>query len=672
MDLAAPSMSSSPKRCDGSSDTIESRAGIFVSDTFCLPKLCGKAVCCCPVVVEVMSSTPMVNHHVTTMSGISGRQQQHKQRRRWYLPRSLVVWMTLIILQVAVFTFVWIPNFWNMEGRIEREMRRMLQSHDWWTRNDGDNHTTFDINKVEVAQQLRSPTPESTVSPLEARSKQVATDQHAMNGTNEKDGYDGDGYTNKTAGNSSDTSENRFSDESDSWIAAYTDKNAEIADWEYYPNLPQRVENPTPMKTPSRSECQMYMEHIDTSPPVLGRPSGTACDGYNGVLHIQHFDRGAASGTAFFQFIIGLLQWADQHNYLPWIHIDDGYTRPIWDDFVHNQPRPNSPNNFTMIYGMDIGWARDRNDPGGHTFPGRPYQRKSRLRSKTFPYHGTGVWEHYFLPPNDFVPGDSSCREKPLIRMTNNHIAPGVHVLAPWAPRAWKHTEVEYILRPDLSWTDWFAPQRQHAAEIVQRYIRFNPTIERRAQCAFPDPHFSLGMHIRHGDKYLERKILPPSWFLKYAEAFVNNGGGAIYVATDSSEVLETIANEWPENVSSHVIHQPFVAGRTTNETAAFDLGISAHRTNVEALTDILALSKCTFFLHGLSALSEAVLYLNPSLVVDGRSINLEDKAVYRHERRYVRRFDTALRQYQSGRAGEDRGPNNGDGTEEVNATTGR
>ena len=43
----------------------------------------------------------------------------------------------------------------------------------------------------------------------------------------------------------------------------------------------------------------------------------------------------------------------------------------------------------------------------------------------------------------------------------------------------------------------------------------------------------------------------------------------------------------------------------------------------MEAQTDLLALSKCTFFLHSLSALSESALYLNPGLVE--RAINLED-----------------------------------------------
>jgi hypothetical protein len=147
--------------------------------------------------------------------------------------------------------------------------------------------------------------------------------------------------------------------------------------------------------------------------------------------------------------------------------------------------------------------------------------------------------------------------------------------------------------------------------------------MERRAACSLPNPEYSLGMHIRHGDKYIERKVIKTGKFLRYAKAFVENGGGSIYVASDSAKVFEKIEKSWPKNVSSHVVRQPCI-GLTNNGTAAFDLGHSAHRTNTEALTDLLALSKCTFLLHGLSALSEAVLYMNPGLIE--RSINLEDR----------------------------------------------
>jgi len=99
----------------------------------------------------------------------------------------------------------------------------------------------------------------------------------------------------------------------------------------------------------------------------------------------------------------------------------------------------------------------------------------------------------------------------------------------------------------------------------------------------------------------------------------VENGGGSIFVATDSSLVIEEITSKWP----SHVVYQ----GGTTlsrNDTATFDLAVSHHQTNLEALTDILALSKCTYLVHGFSALSEAAIYMNPSLIE--RSVNLEHK----------------------------------------------
>jgi len=410
----------------------------------------------------------------------------------------------------------------------------------------------------------------------------------------------------------------------------FRDPNVTVVNWNYFPpskreprrdaSWTQTSKSTSKLFTLNEKECDRLMINVDTSPPPMRKASNEACEGYNGVLHIHHFDSGAASGTAFFSFTIGMLAWADQHNYLPWIHIEDGYTRPIWDPIVHT----NTTNaTFEMKTGMGIEWARDPNDSEWHIFPGKPF-RERPLKSKKIILHGTGVWEHYFLPPNDFVPGDLSCRNKPIIKMTDDQIVPGIHANAPWAPRAWRSTEAPYILRSELSWDEWFKTQREHAAEITKRYIRFNPVMERRAHCAFPNPEFSLGMHIRHGDKYLERQIIETDRFLVFAEAFVNNGGHSIYLATDSAKVVETILENWPKHVADHVIYQKSVLGLTLDDKPAFDLGVSPHRTNVEALTDVLALSKSTYFLHGLSAMSEAVLYLNPGLVA--RSINLEDE----------------------------------------------
>ena len=162
----------------------------------------------------------------------------------------------------------------------------------------------------------------------------------------------------------------------------------------------------------------------------------------------------------------------------------------------------------------------------------------------------------------------------------------------------------------------------------------------------------SLGIHIRHSDKGITRGggklsvyhcvymniyqtslklsshtpfihlVIPLSDFFSYVKAFVESGGGSVFVATDSSLVIKTMKSEWPTNILSHVVYQSGTI-LSHNDTATFELGSSSHhRTNVEALTDILALSKCTYLVHGNSALSESAFYLNPLLIE--RSINLE------------------------------------------------
>jgi len=115
------------------------------------------------------------------------------------------------------------------------------------------------------------------------------------------------------------------------------------------------------------------------------------------------------------------------------------------------------------------------------------------------------------------------------------------------------------------------------------------------------------------------------SEFLPHAEAFVEAGGQHIYVATDSGAVIDEIRSKWPSNISKRVRQmENDDVTRSRNDTAVFDMvGSSHHRTNVEALVEILALSKCQFLIHGLSALSESSIWINIGL--HNRSVNLED-----------------------------------------------
>eukprot|EP00985_Skeletonema_marinoi_P000487 scaffold187_cov140-Skeletonema_marinoi.AAC.12 len=189
---------------------------------------------------------------------------------------------------------------------------------------------------------------------------------------------------------------------------------------------------------------------------------------------------------------------------------------------------------------------------------------------------------------------------------------------------AWRVGDIEYIFRRDLDFDVWIEPKRRNAAKLAKNYNRFNAEMQQRAECAHPKRDNSLGIHIRHSDKGVTRGgVIALSDFFPYAKAFVENGGGSIFVATDSSLVIEEITSKWPKDIRSHVVYQ----GGTTlsrNDTGSFDLAVSHHQANLEALTDILALSKCTYLVHGFSALSEAAIYLNPSLIE--RSVNLEHK----------------------------------------------
>ena len=102
----------------------------------------------------------------------------------------------------------------------------------------------------------------------------------------------------------------------------------------------------------------------------------------------------------------------------------------------------------------------------------------------------------------------------------------------------------------------------------------------------------------------------------------MENGGSGIFIATDSSVVTYEITSKCPSDITSRIVFQDGTI-LSHKYTATFELVTSNHRINVEALTDILALSKCTYLVHGLSALSEAAIYyLNPSLTE--RSTNLE------------------------------------------------
>jgi hypothetical protein len=362
--------------------------------------------------------------------------------------------------------------------------------------------------------------------------------------------------------------------------------------------------------------------------------SDGVCDGYNGVLHISRGDVEGAAGTIFFLFVLNQLLYADKHNLLPWVHLDN-VSHYVYDPKVHGT----GPSiRFQMLYGMNVSWAGyvDTISQQQVAFPGRPKAGESPLIQREVLVDGNGVWASYFQPVSSFQPGvkSTSCDKVPLIRLTPAQIIPALHLNWPWSVRAWRYGGLPPSRRQDeLHYDEWFAPMRNRGHAMVRKYVRFLPHMHQLAQQANPTGR-CLALHVRHSDKANRRKRIPVQKFLPYVRAYVeeeekrNNRHDddpfVVYLATDSDNVIYEIKTTWPLNLVARIKWQDRVI-RSNDTTPVFTLSSSHHLTNTQVLVDILAMSKCQFLLHGLSAVSEATHYLNIDLHRN-KSVNLEIK----------------------------------------------
>ena len=218
-----------------------------------------------------------------------------------------------------------------------------------------------------------------------------------------------------------------------------------------------------------------------------------------------------------------------------------------------------------------------------------------------------------------------------------------LHECDPNSVRGWIYDRLPHSMRPhEKGWDsndmndapsmerqpttihEWLGGMRQKAATIVKNYYRPLPWLQSRIDNmlfeSFGDAKDCLAMHIRHTDKGAGRQKIPTEAFLPYAEAYIRAGGKCIFLATDSDRTWSEISHLWPLTVVRRIVVQEG-AFRSSTDRPTF-VQKDPSRINTEILTDIYAMSKCGFLLHGFSAVSEAVIYLNPTL--HDNSVNLD------------------------------------------------
>ena len=363
-------------------------------------------------------------------------------------------------------------------------------------------------------------------------------------------------------------------------------------------------------------------------PPDLPKPF-SPCSSYRGVLRIPGGDRGGAAGTIFFQYVINQLIYAEMSNLIPFIHFNN-VSQHVWDDNVHGHGSVSIVVGGSMHIPPTVA-AFKRNTTG--VWPNlaeyKQNNKDGRRQKVTFP--GTGVWKHYFQPVSVYDPNDPSCQALPLATMDNDMLSPSMQFFAPWAVRSWVYSHLPPYLTPAAHPTDptprgWFGRQRRRAQRILERYYRFQPHIVEQAEALVPKGTSCLAMHIRHSDKAgVNRHKIKDAEFIPYVQAYFDNGGDKVYVATDSSVVLEYVVSRdrWRGLKMKHRMIAQADIVRSAVRKPVFKQG-AHHRTNTEVLVEILAMSRCQFLLHGFSAVSEATHYLNPGL--HNRSVDLEDE----------------------------------------------
>ena len=360
-----------------------------------------------------------------------------------------------------------------------------------------------------------------------------------------------------------------------------------------------------------------------------------------GTLVIQHADMWSGFGTVFFQLVVAQLIYAHRYQLHPIIHLGNSSVS-VFDEKVHGGGA-NSGRLVTGLAGSSIPLERIPRLAEDYLYPGPPRRgdtSETAKRQTSWHLEGTGLWRNYFegLPE---LP--ASCTDHlPSYSMTPPHVSPGLYFYAPWSPKAWRYDKSPHaITQPHLRFDEWIRPQRLDSARTVHKYYRVRQDILETVQSSLPTAtsQHCLGFHVRWSDKKNARRLVQMEEFLPYVQAYVEqhqrilpNDRPCLYLATDSWLVWKEIRSTWPDELHAFIFQQNTTAIVRSNDAHFVADLASHHMVNRQTLVDIIALSNCSFLIHGHSAVSEAAIALSApysnaerGTILTDLSVNLED-----------------------------------------------
>ena len=243
-------------------------------------------------------------------------------------------------------------------------------------------------------------------------------------------------------------------------------------------------------------------------------------------------------------------------------------------------------------------------------------------------------WNAFFSPVNEHLLGciadsddatDIHERNKDMSRVREYNYDLSIHSER-GRLKAWPYgDEGEWYGPIDQLNETWFRDNRQRGHVIASKYHVPQPAIASHIaelqRMLFRDRSPMLGVHMRGTDKLAAggRRIIYPEEYLPVVRSFrAKFPEGGIFVATDDAQMLQELGGEQDMDFISQSISRaegnspPFLVDHTDGP----------HALGVEIMTDIYLLSRCDYLLHGVSSVTEAVMYINYDL--HANSINLE------------------------------------------------
>jgi hypothetical protein len=345
------------------------------------------------------------------------------------------------------------------------------------------------------------------------------------------------------------------------------------------------------------------------------------CSVYKGILLITDLGSAEGVGTAFFNLLVDQLIYADMYELMPVI-LPNNRSAPCFDANVHNV------NTTTILFSGGVGRANPiigkgalecrlvwRGRKQNIAYPGPPLW-ETLSQGKLVSVTGNSLWSSYFEP---FLPGQNACSNLlPTLNLEFYVERPSLHKCAPFGIRSWPFRGLPLALRPQSNETvsQWLHQMRLRASVVVHKYFRLLPHLRELVKQTNPSNR-CLAVHYRGTDKSNGRRKTP----LKRFEMYMKAWKGDVFLATDDATIVSA-AKTWVEGE----IYYQKQAVRSISAVPTFKLYANqTHRTNVESLIDIYAMSRCQYLLHGFSAMAEAVIYLG---IPQPISINLDDDRV--------------------------------------------